>query len=99
MAGPGERHMAVILATNIEPVRVWEAFRVAVRRTHHRYDCLTLTNRFAAKLGIVGSQPRSMLAGALVAQQLFNGGGDQREVRLQQFELIPMAQQREHSVS
>src|SRR5216684_3663681 len=77
VAPPCKGHVPVILAANIEPIWIRETLWIAVRRTHHRYDRLTLANRFPSENHIFRSQAGRMLAGAFIAQQFFNGGRHQ----------------------
>src|SRR5713101_8553121 len=99
MARPCKGDMPVILPTEVQPIRVGESLWIAVRGTHYCNDCLALADRFSPKHHVVGSQARRVLAGTLVAQQFLDRRRDQRQVRLEPFELIGMAQQGEYTVA
>src|SRR5215510_14074169 len=59
---PSEGEMAVILAAKVQPVRIGEAIRVAVRRSHDGNDALSFANPVAAHFTVHWSEARSVLA-------------------------------------
>ena len=99
MAPPRECHMTIVVSGEVETVGIGEALRITVGRAHHRDDGLTLANELATQLDILGGQTRSVLAGALVAQELFNRVRQQGGIGPQSGKLIWMTQQRKHTVA
>jgi thioesterase domain-containing protein len=99
MTGPAEGDMAVVGTGDVEPIRIGEASRVAIGRTHDRDHRLPFVNQPPAELNVLGGQPRGVLARALVAQEFFNRTGNQRGISPQPGELVRMAQQSEQAVS
>src|SRR5229473_613713 len=69
VAGPREGNMAVVLATDIQAVRVGETLRVAIGSTHDRDNRLAFADHLSPKLYIIGGQACCVLAWAFVAQQ------------------------------
>ncbi len=90
---PAEGEVPVVGAVNVQPVRVGESLRVAVRGPDHRHHRLSLADRLPADLHIFRGQARGVLDRAFVAQQLLDSGGDQGGVRLQHPQLLRVAQQ------
>src|SRR5205085_9610843 len=59
-----EGHVPVILAANVEPVRVWKPLWIAVGRTHYRDDRLAFADRLPPQLRVFWSHASCMLDGA-----------------------------------
>ena len=91
--------MTVILAANVQSVRIRKTLWIAVCCSHHRSHHLPLANQFPPQLYILGGQPGGMLAGALVSQQLLHRRGDHGEIRTKFFQFIGIAEQRKRAIA
>src|SRR5262249_15172505 len=94
-----EGEMPVVLALDVQAIRLRKTLRIAVRGSHHGNDGLALANQLAAQLHIVRCEAGGLLAGALVTEKLFHGRGHQRCISAQLRQLFGIAQQRDDSIA
>ena len=80
MRAKSKGHVTIVLATDVQPIRIRKAFWISIGRTHHRDHSLPLADLPAADLEIFRRQASGMLAWTLVAQQFFDGRWNQREI-------------------
>src|SRR5690348_7257793 len=99
MRGPSERYVAVVLARDVQAVRIGETLRIAVGSAHYRNHRLALPDLSSAHFEICTGQPRGMLARALVAQEFFHRGRDQGRILSQLLQLVRIAEQAQHAVA
>src|SRR6267142_4731105 len=99
MTRPTKGQMPVVSAPKIEPIGIGKSFGIAIPGAHHRDDCLTFANLFAAELGVLWTDARGVLARTFIAQQFFHRRGNQRQIVSQALHLIRIANQAEHAVA
>src|SRR5713226_4579938 len=91
VTSPAESEMAIVRSGNVKPIRIRKSFGIAIAGAHYCNHRLTFANLFATEFSVCGTNARGVLAGALVAQQLFDGRRNQREIISQSFQLIGVA--------
>src|SRR5258707_1524098 len=69
---PTEGEMPVVAASDVQPIRIRKPLRISICRGHYGNYGLALTNSLSTKDRAFRSQPRGMLAGAFIAQQLLD---------------------------
>src|SRR5437667_9046202 len=88
-----KRNVTVIWPRDVEPIRIRETLRIAVRRRHDGPDHLLLSNPLSAQFSVLRSHSRWLLAGTFIPKQLLHRRWDKREIGAELFELIRIAEQ------
>jgi hypothetical protein len=99
MRAPSEGEMAIVLAREVETVRIGKAFRVAIACAHDGDDSLTFADLFATECEIEGGESSCVLAGAFVAKQFFHSASNQRKVIMEPPHFVRMTEQRKNAVA
>src|SRR5882724_7845447 len=80
MCAVSKGYMTVVPASDVQPIRIRKAGRIAVRCRHDRHDRLAFANFLATQLRVLGCKPRGVLAGTFISQQFFHCRRNQRKV-------------------
>ena len=99
MGGPPEGEVAVVGPLEVEVIGIGKPGRIPVGGSHHRDHSLLPADRDTTELDIVGSKASSVLAWALVAQQLLNGGRDEIRVGAKAVGRLRMTKEGEEAVA
>ncbi|MDQ5874868.1 MAG: hypothetical protein M3526_05745, partial [Actinomycetota bacterium] len=81
---------------DVEPVRIGEPARIAVRRREHRPDQRALLERHAGELGLLRGLPGRGSDRTRPSKRLLDGVLDQRAVGADLLELLGMRPERDH---
>ncbi len=88
-----ERQVAVVGASEVQPVGLGKPTRIPIRRAEPKFDEVSRANPRTAQRQVVRRQPRGHLGRTVVAEQLLDGRSDQCRIASQPPQLIWVAQQ------
>src|SRR5215468_10643292 len=98
MNAAAESQVILVGTANVEPIRLWEAFRVSVSGIEQTGDRLSCRNLPPAKFGVDQGEANGSCNGGIVAEALLHRGRDQGGLGHQQFPLVAMLQECHESV-
>src|SRR5438046_9528987 len=91
--------MAIWLASNIEPIRVGELFRIAVSCADAQRQVRIRLKRYTADGHSLTDESVAELVGTLQAQTLLDGGSDQLRIASETVERLGVVQQQIQAVA
>ena len=99
VTGPTKGEMTIIEARQVELIGIDESFGIAVARGHDRNNRLAFADELPAHLSILRANPRGLLAGTFITQQLFDSRGNERDIVAHSLHLFGVPHQTENTVT